>query len=97
MFQSVEVSSLCYNHTYKIVADGEYVGVYKGKFWRPDLYLEFDHTRNMSGNLQPPKYFLPTRKFYKFVSQKSRIQWDMERRAVNLIVRRLLGDNCFQW
>jgi len=59
MFQSVEVSELYYNNTYKIVADGEYVGVYKGKFWRPDLYLEFDHTRNISGNLQPPKYFLP--------------------------------------
>jgi hypothetical protein len=97
MFQSVEVSNLCYNCTYKIVADDEYVGVYKGKFWHPDLYLEFDHIRNISGHFQPPKYFLPTRKFYKFISQKARIQSDMERRAVNLIVRRVLGDDCFQW
>ena len=97
MFQSVEVSDLHYNHTYKIVADSEYVGVYKGKFWCPDLYLEFDHIRNITGQFDPPQYFLPTRKFYKFISQKTRIQWDMERRAVNLIVRRLLGDDCFQW
>ena len=97
MFQSVEVSGLCYNHTYKIVADGEYIGVYKGKIWFPDLYLEFDHIRNINGHFDPPQYFLPTRKFYKFVSQKARIQSDMERRAVNIIVRRLLGDDCFKW
>jgi len=97
MFQSVEVSELYYNCTYKIVADDEYVGVYKGKLWHPDLYLEFDHTRNISGHFQPPKYFLPTRKFYKFVSQKKRIQCDMERRAVNMIIQHLIGDDCFQW
>jgi hypothetical protein len=97
MFQSVEVSDLCYNCKYKIVANDEYVGVYKGKLWHPDLYLEFDHIRNISGHLQPPKYFLSTRQFYKFVSQKAHIQSNMERRAVNLIVRRLLGDECFQW
>jgi hypothetical protein len=97
MFQSVKVSDLRYNCKYKIIADNEYVGVYKGPFCYHVLYLEFDHTRNISNNLKPPKYFLPTRKFYKFVSQKARIQSDMERRAVNLIVRRLIGDDCFQW
>ncbi len=98
MFQSVEVSDLCYNHRYKIIAAEEYVGVYKGKYWHnTDLYLEFDHTRNITGNLPPYKRYLATRKFYKFVSQKLRIQSDMERRAVNLIVRNLLGDNCFIW
>ena len=33
--------------------------------------------------------------FYKFVSDNP--QWKMERRAVNLIVRRLIGDDCFEW
>jgi hypothetical protein len=97
MFQSVKVSDLYYNCKYKIVANGEYVGVYKGKYWHEDLYLEFDHTRNITGHLQPPKYFLTTRKFYKFVSQKARIQSDMEHRAVNMIVQRLIGDNYFKW
>lgn len=98
MFQSVEVSNLRYNCKYKIIADSEYVGVYKGRFCLPpDLYLEFDHIHNINGHFQPPKYFLPTRKFYKFISQKARIQSNMERRAVNLIVRRVIGDDCFQW
>jgi hypothetical protein len=97
MFQSVEVDDLCYNHTYKIIAAEEYVGVYTGKLLHTELYLEFDVSRNITGYLQPYKYFLPTRKFYKFVSQKSRIQADMERRAVNIIVQRLIGDDCFKW
>ena len=33
--------------------------------------------------------------FYQFVPQNP--QWEMERRAVNLIVRRLIGDDCFEW
>ena len=72
MFQSVEVADLYYNHIYKIVAAEEYAGVYTGgKFWHNgELYLEFDHSRNITGHLQPYKYFLSTRKFYKFVSQK---------------------------
>jgi hypothetical protein len=33
--------------------------------------------------------------FYEFVSQNP--QWKMERRAVNRILRRLIGDDCFEW
>ena len=33
--------------------------------------------------------------YYKFISDQP--QWKMERRAVNLIARRLIGDNCFEW
>ena len=97
MFQPVEVSDLYYNRKYKIVAEDEYVGVYKGKFWKDELYLEFDETRNLTSRFSPPQYFLPSRKFYKFVSQKPRIQSDMECRAVNKIVGGLIGDLCFQW
>ena len=32
---------------------------------------------------------------YQFISDQP--QWKMERRAVNLIVRRLIGDDCFEW
>jgi hypothetical protein len=97
MFQPVESDNLYYNRKYKIVAGDEYVGVYKGKFWNDELYLEFDQTRNLTGRWSPPQYFLPTRTFYQFVSQKARIQSDMERRAVNKIVSRLIGDDCFSW
>ena len=97
MFQPVEVSDLYYNRKYKIIADDEYAGVYKGKFFHDDLYLEFDQTLNLTGHLPPPQYFLPTRKIYQFVSQKARIQSDMEQRALNKIVGRLIGDSYFNW
>lgn len=33
--------------------------------------------------------------YYVFISDQP--QWKMERRAVNLIMRRLIGDDCFEW
>ena len=33
--------------------------------------------------------------FYQFVSDQP--QWQMERRAVSIIVRRLIGDENFEW
>jgi len=97
MFQPVEADDLRYNQKYKIVADNEYTGIYKGKFWSNTTYLEFDDVFNLTNRHHPPRFFMPTRKFYKFVSQKERIQSDMERRAVNLIVRQLIGDIHFEW
>jgi hypothetical protein len=97
MFQPVDSDNLYYNQKYKIVADDEYSGIYKGKFWSNDLYLEFDDVCNLSRNYYSPRYFMPTRKFYKFVSQKARIQSDMEHRAVNKIVGGLIGDAYFKW
>jgi hypothetical protein len=33
--------------------------------------------------------------FYQFVSNNP--QWKMERRSVNIILKRLIGDDCFEW
>jgi hypothetical protein len=38
---------------------------------------------------------LPYRSFYRFVSDNPRGQ--MERRSLNMILRRLIGDECFEW
>lgn len=101
MFQLIDEYSLEYKQTYKIVADDEYKGRFRGDFYFRDnneLYLEFDHAYNITRQTcREYIFFLSTRKFYKFISQKARIQSDMEHRAVNLIVRRVLGDDCFQW
>lgn len=101
MFQHIDEYSLEYKQTYKIVADDEYKGRFRGDFYFRDnneLYLEFDHAYNITTQTcREHLFFLSTRKFYKFVSQKARIQSDMEHRAVNMIVRQILGDNCFQW
>ena len=42
-------------------------------------------------------HLYPKRYYYKFVSMKKEIQNAMERRAVNKVIRRLIGDECFEW
>jgi hypothetical protein len=101
MFQPIDPYELEYNQTYKIVANHEYKGRFKGDFYFRDdneMYLEFDQAYNLTwGSYCEPLFFLSNRQFYRFFSQKARIQFDMERRAVNKIVRRLIGDDCFVW
>lgn len=101
MFQLIDEYSLEYKQTYKIIAENEYKGRFRGDFYFRDnneLYLEFDHAYNITTQTcSEHLFFLSTRKFYKFVSQKAHIQSDMEHRAVNLIIQRVLGDDCFQW
>ena len=63
-------------------------------YWRK-RYCVFESVKNDKPNNQ---YQMSIQEdFYRFVSQKSRIQSDMEHRAVNMIISRLLGDNCFEW
>ena len=95
MFVLVEASQLCPEKKYKIIADTEYTGVYRGEFWRDDNVLIFSDVYGFRSNGYP-HYFKKSRQFYQFVSQKARIQSDMEQRALNLILRNLLGDY-FNW
>ena len=101
MFQLVDPYDLQYNKYYKIIANHEYKVRFKGDFYFRDddkMYLDFDHAYNITLNVCcEPLFFLSTRQFYRFISQKERIQSDMERRSVNLIVRRLIGDEHFVW
>ena len=103
MFQPIELP-LVFGQTYKILAehDGhEYKGKFKQYYSYPrinKLYLEFNYAYDMTTQTDIDyTLFSSTSTFYKFVSQKARIQSDMERRAVNLIIRRLIGDDCFEW
>ena len=98
MFQPIKADNLHYNRKYKIVGTHEYSGIYIGKIWiRNQAYLQFKNCHALQSTTKSTKYFLHSRKYYVLVSQKAKIQSDMERRAVNLIVRRLIGDNCFEW
>ena len=96
MFQLVAVSDLQLNKKYKISASYEYRGFYEGPIEIGTTYLQFGNIYNVTMNeFCGHSYFYPSRDIYAFVSQQP--QWKMERRAVNLIVRRLLGDDCFEW
>lgn len=96
MFQLVKVNELKLNEKYKILARNEYRGFYEGPIHLDSVYLQFGNLFNVTMNdFCGHSYFYPSRQFYAFVSQQP--QWNMERRAVNLIVRRLIGDDCFEW
>jgi len=106
MFQLVKVEELKVNETYKILANNY---VFKGRFKgfrymdgtraeidNSEFSLEFDKMHNITRNLHFKRTnFTITRPFYKFVSNHPR--WNMERRAVNLFLRNLIGDECFEW
>lgn len=107
MFQRVEVKHLQLNQTYKILANNYvFKATFKGFRYldeikvdfepSPHLSLEFDKVHNITRDLR----FIRTnisypRPIYQFVSQNP--QWNMERRAVNKILRRLIGDDYFDW
>jgi len=92
MFQPIESNELKYNQQYKI---GD---LYKGRIFIDEYYLEFDTIYGLDNiPVHRNLYFLPHNTYYKFVSQKERIQWDMECRAVNLFLHKLIGDDTFTW
>ena len=94
MFQSIKANDLHYNRKYKIVGTHEYSGIYIGKIWiRNQAYLQFKNCHALQSTIKSTKYFLPSREYYVMVSKKDSIQSDMERRAVRLILQRLIGDD----
>ena len=96
MFQLLEVSKLEIHKKYKIIASYEYSGFYEGPIELDTVYLQFGNIYNVTKNeFCGHSYFYTSRQIYDFISQQP--QWKMERRAVNLILRRLIGDDCFEW
>jgi hypothetical protein len=100
MFLRIKSDDLVPGTKYKI---GEFNGIFRKKSWLQlelthgtidDLYLEFDNVKR--GNLRNwRRFFSPMCDFYKFVSNNP--QWQMERRSVNLFLKKLTGDDCFEW
>ena len=100
MFQLVEYRELKFNEKYKINDHSlEYTGRFKEtcRLWSGSQcdFIRFDKLYSVTTKEVCELVFYNTAKFYAFVSQQP--QSKMERRAVNLIVRRLIGDDCFEW
>ncbi len=107
MFQPVEVKYLQLNQMYKILVNNyvfkatfkgfRYLDDIKSVFEpSPHLSLEFEKVHNISRDLHFTRTnIIDTRPVYEFVSMNPR--WKMERRAVNKILRRLIGDEYFEW
>ena len=84
---------------YKIIGKCQYYGTFHGIIIDNQInYLIFVNVHNETVKLDiPSKLFVSTCNFCEFVSQKARIQSDMEMRAVNLVLRKITGDKYFKW
>ena len=99
MFQLISSDKLVIGKKYGIVSEGnDYSGVYKGPikvFNKQCIVFDKIYDTIEEVKLLCPFYFTKFDVYYEFVSEFP--QWNMERRAINLIVRRLIGDDCFEW
>lgn len=99
MFQTITPDKLVIGKKYGIVVKGEdYSGIYKGNvIGCGRQFIVFDKVYDNIEEIDflCPFYFTKYDLYYEFISEFP--QWNMERRAVNLIVRRLIGDDCFHW
>jgi len=102
-FKKVDPVRLVYNKEYKI--GNQYRGIYKGKRWTEYAYpkhgwgchLEFENVCHLDNVLFVPIMIFSNVSFYEFFSEKEAIQVCMEHRAVNLILRKVIGDDTFSW
>ena len=103
-FQPISTIYLEYNKEYKI--SNSLRGIYKGRRWTECAYpytgwgchLEFENVRRL--DKQPVNLSMiisNSISIYEFFSEKDAIQSRMECRAVNLILRKIIGDETFTW
>ena len=65
-------------------------------YHRDEIYAEFVDVFDIRRQtVCPTIYCSPSHTYYQFVSDNPK--WKMERRSVNLLLRRLLGDDYFKW
>jgi len=94
MFQLVPYTRLVKGQKYKIKTDyKEFTGICASPAVVHNYGLLFDKVK--VGYDYGTILFSIHHQFYEFVTQNP--QANMERRAVTIIVRRVLGDNCFEW
>jgi len=94
MFQLVLYTRLAKGQKYKIKTDSkEFTGICASPAVVHNCGLLFDKVRD--GYNYGTIIFSIHHQFYEFVSQNP--QAKMERRAVTRIVRRVLGDDYFEW
>jgi hypothetical protein len=92
MFVRVEPHELVPGTKYKVgTAKWTYV-----KTWdAPDGITRYEFFDMINPTFQRCRFFTSSHTFYQFVPQQP--QWKMERRSVNILVRRLIGDEHFEW
>lgn len=92
-----EVFVIVLGNKYKVVHYfHEYIAIYKRSIHYNPIILTFTtreqqyHQYIFPGQYNPYKYFVP-------IFQKERIQSDMEQRALQRILKNIIGDESFIW
>jgi hypothetical protein len=84
---------------YGIVCKGDdFSGIYKEhitNYYIPFLVFDKVYDNIEEVKFLTPFYFRKCDLYYEFISDFPR--WNMERRSVNMIIRRLIGDDHFYW
>jgi len=108
-FKEVNYNDLKLGSKYVIIHnhfDKVYVGIFNGysnkytigeiSFWGKTYisYLNKINKKYLMGNIELNRYTYK-RKYLVLESQREEIQNNMETRAINIILRRILGDNHF--
>jgi len=98
MFEIIHPACLIKNKKYKIISsETDFIGIYKcaNYFEENDYYIVYElfecFTKNKTKRCI---HFSPDCAFYEMVP---RAQEQMERRALNIIMRGILGDDHFEW
>ena len=87
MFQIIQHHNLVSGTKYKM---DDFIGIY---IKTDGIFLKFYHLNRQ--DMQRFKFFKITCNFYQFIPQNP--QWQMERRSVNMIIQRIIGDEYFIW
>ena len=98
MFQLISSDKLVLGSKYMFVlSEGEHTGFYAGPITVcGKAFVQFDYVYDIGEEqFHTYPFYLDRPYYYTFVSQLP--QCKMERRAVTMIVRRLIGDDCFEW
>jgi len=94
MYVWIPFTKLVVDKKYKIVGyHYEYIAIFKRFDDNACFPLKFYIAKGVK--YQGDVLFPINMDFYEFIPQNP--QWQMERRAVNLIIRRLIGDDYFEW
>lgn len=95
MFQTITADKLMVDKKYMILfRQGYHSGVFEGI--HKNIFV-FDEMYDLvcKKSVRSPVYLTSDYRYYEFISNQP--QWQMERRSVNMIVRKLIGDDHFTW
>ena len=93
-FDKVDLKSLKPNEEYKLISRNQ---EFRGTFCKWDVITGYHFTKIRQNEFRFPDTGLGDVTCYRPIFQKEKRQQSMERRAVNLILRKIIGDTYFEW